>query len=186
MDIITARLHIRDLIEEDAAPMHQLRTEPQVYHFARQFGPETPERTHRWIDHTMVYNQRPGRDSHNCAIVLQATNQVIGWIGWGFEEKDQQQTGDVGIGYAILPQFWSQGFTTEALQGTLDFIFTTTATENAIAYCDIANIASARVMEKAGMRFLTNFFEPDDSSPDKVEFRRYIVNRVDWEKRAQS
>jgi len=167
MEITTARLHIRDLIEEDTGPMHQLRTDPRVYRF-NHFGPETAERTYRWIVNTMVYNQRPGRDSHNCAIVLHATSQVIGWIGWGFDEEDQQQAGDVGIGYAILPQFWSQGFTTEALRGTLGFIFTTTATENAVAYCNVANVASARVMEKTGMHFITRFFEPDESSPDKV------------------
>jgi|GEM_PF-1669123 len=116
MEITTARLHIRDLIEEDTGPMHQLRTDPRVYRF-NHFGPETAERTYRWIVNTMVYNQRPGRDSHNCAIVLHATSQVIGWIGWGFDEEDQQQAGDVGIGYAILPPVLVSGLHNGSITG---------------------------------------------------------------------
>ncbi len=34
MEIRTARLYIRDLIEADWPPMHQLRTDPRVYRFS--------------------------------------------------------------------------------------------------------------------------------------------------------
>ena len=92
MDISTARLHIRDLIEDDSGPMHQLRTDPRVYRF-NHFGPETVEESHRWVVATMFHNQRPGRDSHNCAISLRDTGQVIGWIGFGFSNEDQSPGG---------------------------------------------------------------------------------------------
>jgi RimJ/RimL family protein N-acetyltransferase len=104
MDITTDRLYIRDLIHEDAEAMHPLRTDPRVYRF-NHFGPETPEETHQWVVETMAYNQRPDRDSHNCAIVLVATGQVIGWIGFGTSEREHAPVGEVGFGYAILPEF---------------------------------------------------------------------------------
>jgi ribosomal-protein-alanine N-acetyltransferase len=86
------------------------------------------------------------------------------------------------MGYAILPEFWSQGFTTEALQGTLDFIFSETAADNAVAHCNVGNVASARVMEKAGMLFLSRYSNPDESPPEKAESLKYIMRRADWEK----
>lgn len=185
MDIFTQRLHIRDLVEEDAEPLHRLRTDPRVYHY-NHFGPETLAETYRWVVDTMCYNQRPGRDSHNCAIILRATDQVIGWIGFGFSDPEQRPIGDVGIGYALRPEYWGQGIVTEALQATLDFIFRETAAENAGAHCNVGNIASARVMEKAGMRFLTRFANPDETSPDKAESFRYTLSRAEWEKRRSS
>jgi RimJ/RimL family protein N-acetyltransferase len=181
LDIRTARLHIRDLIEDDTEPLHRLRTDPRVYRF-NHFGPETMQETQRWLVNTKFYNERAGRDSHNCAIVLRATGQVIGWIGFGFSNQEQKPIGDVGMGYAILPEFWSQGFTTEALQGTLDFIFSETAADNAVAHCNVGNVASARVMEKAGMLFLSRYSNPDESPPEKAESLKYIMRRADWEK----
>jgi RimJ/RimL family protein N-acetyltransferase len=185
MDIKTPRLHIRDFIEDDTEPLHRLRTDPRVYRF-NHFGPESAEETHRWVISTMRYNQRPGRDSHNCTIISRFTCQVIGWIGFGFSNEDETPVGDVGIGYAILPEFWNQGFTSEALRATLDFIFAETAAENAISHCNVGNGASARVMEKAGMHFSRRFHNPDEILPEKMESLEYIMRRADWEEIKQN
>jgi RimJ/RimL family protein N-acetyltransferase len=181
MDIITARLHIRDLIVDDAKTMNRLRTDPAVYRF-NHFGPETLEETYRWIVATKFYNERPGRDSHNCAIVLRTNGEVIGWIGFGFSHPEEKPIGDVGIGYAIRPEFWNQGFTTEVLRAALDFIFRETAAENAKAQCNVGNVASARVMEKAGMQRIARYANPDETSPDKAESYLYLLSREMWEK----
>lgn len=184
MDITTDRLHIRDLIKDDAEAMHQLRTDPRVYHF-NHFGPETPQETYQWVVETMAYNRRPDRNSHNCAIVLAATGQVIGWIGFGTSERERAPIGEVGFGYALMPEFWNQGFTTEALRATLDFIFSATAAESAADHCNIGNIASARVMQKAGMRFVERFLNPGETLQEKAESYLYRMSRADWEKNRQ-
>lgn len=181
MDITTARLHIRDLIEGDAEAMHQLRTDPAVYRY-NHFGPETLEETRQWIANTKYYNERPERNSHNCAIVLRSNDTVIGWIGFGFRHPEGKPVGDVGIGYAIRPEFWNQGFTTETLKATLDFIFRETPAQNAKAHCIVENVGSARVMEKAGMHYLGRFADSDDDSADAPEIDRYILSREMWEK----
>lgn len=181
MDIITARLHIRDLIEEDAEPLNRLRCDQAVTRYISSFGAETLEETQRWIIATKFYNERPERDSHNCSILLRVTGEVIGWIGFGFSDPEQKPVGSVGIGYAIRPQFWGQGYTTEALQATLDFIFRETAAESARAYCIVDNVASARVMQKAGMRYVGRFANPDEPAANS-EIDRYALSREMWEK----
>jgi [ribosomal protein S5]-alanine N-acetyltransferase len=181
MEIITARLHIRDLIETDAEPLHRLRTDPLVYRF-NHFGPETMQQTQTWVVRTMAYNQRQRRDSHNCAIVLHASGRVIGWIGFGFSHPEEKPIGDVGIGYAILPKDWSQGYATEALRATLDYIFCNTAAENALAHCNVGNHISARVMEKAGMTFIARRPNPHETAPEKAESFHYQLSRTDWKK----
>jgi ribosomal-protein-alanine N-acetyltransferase len=181
MDITTARLHIRDLMEEDAESLHRLRTDPLVYRY-NHFGPETLAETRQWIIQTKVHNERPERDSHNCSILLWSTGEVIGWIGFGFSHPEAKPIGDVGIGYAIRPEFWNQGFTSEALVATLDYIFAETKAENAEAHCFVANLGSSRVMEKAGMRFVARHIEPGESSPDKEETFHYLLSREEWKK----
>src|SRR4051812_17295095 len=106
MDIKTTRLHIRDLIEADWPALHALRTDPVVYRF-NHFGPETVDATQRWIKATMYYNQQPSRDSHNCSMILRATGQVIGWIGFGSSSLREASYSDVDFGYALLPAFWN-------------------------------------------------------------------------------
>ena len=181
MDIVTARLYVRDVIEDDSVPMHRLRTDPQVYYFNGHFGPETENETHKWLIATMFHNQRSDRDSHNCAIVLRSTNQVIGWIGFGFSNEDRKPIGDVGIGYALMPEFWNRGLMSEALSATLNYIFTETMANNALAYCNVDNIGSARVMQKAGMRFVERFPNPNEVAPKKPESFRYRMSRIEWE-----
>lgn len=180
MDILTTRLHIRDLIEDDSAPMHRLRTDSRVATFT-DFGPETEEETYTWLKATMFHNQEANRTSHNSAIVLRSTGQVIGWIGFGFSNEDPTPVGDVGIGYALMPEFWNQGFMSEALRGILDYIFTETAADNAVAWCNVDNIGSARVMEKAGMNFVERFADPDWDAPRKPESYRYRMSRIVWQ-----
>lgn len=169
-------------MEEDAAELNRLRTDPAVYRY-NHFGPETLEQTREWIVRTQYWNTRPGRDSHNCTILLRNTGEVIGWIGFGFSHPEHKPIGDVGIGYAIRPEFWNQGYTSEALMATLDFIFQETEAENAKAYHNPGNPASGRVMEKAGMRFVERRINPDESSPDKAETTHYLLSREEWENR---
>jgi ribosomal-protein-alanine N-acetyltransferase len=79
----------------------------------------------------------------------------------------------VGFGYVIAEEFWNQGITSEALTRLLDWSLDQDVVYRAQAFCDVENLASARVMEKAGMTLegtLRRFFlhpnvsdEPRDS-----------------------
>ena len=180
MEIRTVRLYIRDLIEADWQPMHQLRTNPRVYRF-NHFGPETEAESRAWVVATMVHNNRQPRLSHNCAILIQATGQVIGWIGFGKPSAGKEIYGEISFGYALRPEFWGQGYMSEALQGMLAFIFTTEEASTVYADCNVGNIGSARVMEKAGMRRVARYHNPDELSPDRTESYRYQIARGAWE-----
>lgn len=180
MEIRTARLYIRDLIEADWLPMHHLRTDPRVYRF-NHFGPETESESRAWVVATMAHNNRRPRLSHNCAILIQATGQVIGWIGFGKPSAGKEIYGEISFGYALMPEFWGQGYMSEALQGMLAFIFTTEEASTVYADCNVGNIGSARVMEKAGMRRVARYQNLDELSPERAESYRYQIERGAWE-----
>ncbi|MBD2095311.1 GNAT family N-acetyltransferase [Trichocoleus sp. FACHB-591] len=55
------------------------------------------------------------------------------------------------VGYVLARQFWGQGYVTEALRAVLKAGLALPQLYRIEAQCDVENIASARVMEKAGM-----------------------------------
>lgn len=179
MDVTSARLYIRDLAAADWPALHALRTDPAVYRY-NHFGPETEEETRTWIRETMVHNNLMPRLSHNCSIILKATGQVIGWIGFGLPSAGKAAYSDLSFGYALLPAFWYQGHMTEALQLLLTFAFTTTDVNSIADTCDARNIGSARVMEKAGLRLVEHFIDQDDQTGEPVAFYRYRILRSEW------
>jgi len=69
----------------------------------------------------------------------------------------------------------------EALHGMLTFIFTTEEASTVYAECNVGNIGSARVMEKAGMRRVARYQNPDELSPERAESYRYQLERSAWE-----
>ena len=57
----------------------------------------------------------------------------------------------VESGYVLARSFWGHGIMTEALTCLVDWSLAQSSIWRAAAYCDVENVGSARVMEKAGM-----------------------------------
>ncbi|MFE8703047.1 GNAT family N-acetyltransferase [Cytobacillus sp. FJAT-54145] len=80
-------------------------------------------------------------------VILKDTNEVIGDIGF----KGKPLDGQVEIGYGIIPTAQNKGYATEAVQGLIDWAFSSGKVEKIIAECLIDNAASIKVLEKVGM-----------------------------------
>jgi RimJ/RimL family protein N-acetyltransferase len=59
----------------------------------------------------------------------------------------------VSVGYVVAREYWNMGYATEALEAVTRAAMADPALFRVWALCDVDNLASARVMEKAGMRF---------------------------------
>jgi RimJ/RimL family protein N-acetyltransferase len=60
---------------------------------------------------------------------------------------------DVDLGYALLPEYWGQGYALEAAQATLRHAVDRFRLARVIAIVSQGNAASIRVLEKLGMKF---------------------------------
>ena len=58
----------------------------------------------------------------------------------------------VDFGYAIAKPYWGNGYTTEAAKVIIQWALEQECIYRVWAICDVENLASARVMEKAGMQ----------------------------------
>ena len=85
----------------------------------------------------------------NLAITLADTGELIGIAGVRQRQPDQPR-GD--IGYELAPWHWGRGYATEAARAMLAFGFETLRLHKVYARCAAGNAASARVLERLGMR----------------------------------
>ncbi|MGH2870761.1 MAG: GNAT family N-acetyltransferase [Solirubrobacteraceae bacterium] len=79
----------------------------------------------------------------------------------GLQYTEATGTWEVEIGWAVLPARWGQGFATELAQTSIQAAFESLGLEDVIAYTQPENLASRRVMDKAGLRYEGDFTHED-------------------------
>lgn len=80
--------------------------------------------------------------------VIQAKTEMVGTIGaYDYEP----QTNSIEIGYSIFRNAWGQGYATEALSEVIRYLFEEKSIDKICAWCHRGNIASQKVLEKAGL-----------------------------------
>jgi ribosomal-protein-alanine N-acetyltransferase len=83
-------------------------------------------------------------------MVAKESNQVVGTISINVLDL----TNHCGqLGYEVAREQWGKGIATEAVRAVLSYGFGTMGLNRIAAYCWDGNVASQRVMEKAGMRY---------------------------------
>jgi ribosomal-protein-alanine N-acetyltransferase len=97
----------------------------------------------------MALAREQPRRWYDMGIVLQSTGQLIGGIALDVFDREQ---GEAAFSYLLNRAWWGQGYATEALAEMLRFGFVQLGLQRIADSCDSENVASARVMEKCGMR----------------------------------
>ena len=144
--IETARLIIRTVTTAD------------VEDIARSWkldeGPISRAEAKRQV-HWMLANyaqNAPGKLRHVClAIILKDTGEFIGWCG--LDHLDTTKP-DPALFYLLKANYWGQGLATEATRALLHYAFGPMNLPSVHGGAAPENIASKRVMEKIGMKYL--------------------------------
>ncbi|MDD2494787.1 MAG: GNAT family N-acetyltransferase [Tissierellia bacterium] len=108
---------------------------------------ETKEYLMEWIKNYDKLNY------YNWAITNKETKEVIGSIS---VSNIKNRSRYCEIGYTIASKYWNNGIATEVLIRVLDYLVKEVGFQKIHAIYDVRNIASGRVMEKAGMVYLKN------------------------------
>ncbi|MHB8883953.1 MAG: GNAT family N-acetyltransferase [Methylovirgula sp.] len=92
------------------------------------------------------------------------------------------ETGEAEIGYAVAPQAWGNGFATEAVKALVDAIFNLSAAPRIRANSRIGNLASQRVLEKAGFRHIDTGLDLLPARGGLHSCDRFCLERTDWQR----
>ncbi|MDZ4719042.1 MAG: GNAT family N-acetyltransferase [Roseiflexaceae bacterium] len=167
MQLETTRLLIRDFIETDLDAVYAYGSDPEVVRYM-VFPPSTLDGTREHIARCMALANEQPRRSYDMGIVLRSTGTIIGGITLGMLEHADNEA---AFSYLLNRAWWGQGYATEALAEMLRFGFVQRGLQRIADSCDSENIASARVMEKCGMRLER---EEDDE-------RCYVMTASDYQ-----
>ncbi len=168
----TERLYLRHFLLSDWDALNEFLADPEVIRFMH-FNSWTEEKRHKWLTWCVQNSEQPNPDAYNWAITLKRSGQLIGWLGIG-TASHPTVAGERDFGYALNRQFWGAGYMPEALRAVLRFEFDILKTPRVYAECSLENVASARVMEKVGMRH-EGIFRDADFEGNVEERHRYAI-----------
>lgn len=78
-------------------------------------------------------------------LVKKEDNRLIGMFDLLLERNM------ANFGYVLMKSEWNKGYMTESLKKVIEYAFTLDSIYRVCGLCDVENIASAKVMEKAGL-----------------------------------
>jgi ribosomal-protein-alanine N-acetyltransferase len=146
--LLTERLLLRDFVEADWRAVHLYGSDPDVVRFM-PWGPNSEEDTKAFVARALSAQADSPRTKHELAVVLREEGRLIGGCGIRVSGPADRRA---DMGYCLHSGFWGKGYATEVAEALLAFGFDRLALHRIIATCDVGNAASARVLEKVGMR----------------------------------
>lgn len=152
LPIETPRLVIREFVARDLEAVHAYSSLPEVTRFLA-WGPNTLAESKQAVRAFLNDQTELLRTNFDLAIWLKGTRRtaprLVGAVGLKITDRENR-TGD--IGYVLHPDYWGQGLVLEAAHALMGAGFSELELQRITASCDQRNKASARVMEKLGMR----------------------------------
>ena len=151
---VTPRLLAEAVAHSDFDDYRRLLSDPQVAKTLSVNGKPLPDETVRdflkqhvdhWQQHGFglwVFRQK-------------SDGRFVGRGGIKYFEIDQGTV--VGLAYAVMPEFWNQGFATEMARPSLETGFGPLGFSEIYGWTLPVNLASQRIMEKLGFRYERDF-----------------------------
>ena len=193
----TTRLILRQFTENDADNLFELDSDIDVIRFANLgvIKGGQPINT----DYETIVNQTLPRFIHyyqkyECygfwAAIEKLSNEFIGWFHFrpALDSQFNLNSGlynadEIELGYRLKKSAWGKGYATEGSRALILKGFFELGTQKVVSSALAANIASIRVMEKAGMKFERKFIHPEiepevvkySLSKDEFKVEEYIL-----------
>lgn len=148
MQLTTPRLLLRELRLEDWADAQVLDADPLVVRY--QSNDVLDEAgTKAYLSRSIVAAQENPRRSFDFAITEPGVDRFLGRVGLRIERPEHREA---QVWFTLRRDRWGQGLASEALKSLLEFGFSELRLHRAYGDCDPRNLASAKLMERMGMK----------------------------------
>lgn len=169
----TPRLLLREVDESDADGFFEMDSDPEVARYVGNVPVESREKCLEII--RFVQDQYLAFGMGRWSVLLRETGEFLGWCG----PKRMVDSGINGradfveVGYRFMRRHWGKGYATEAARATLAYGFDVMELPEIVAYADVRNEASVRVLTKIGLN-RGNDFEWEGKTHAWFEKKRNI------------
>jgi RimJ/RimL family protein N-acetyltransferase len=140
------RLRLREFRAADVDALHRLNSDPRVMRYIGDGSIDTRETTERAVRRAMNYYRNfPGLG------VWPAEDRESGaFVGW-FCLKYVPETVEIEVGYRLAPEAWGRGYASEGARAVVRYGFDALGLDRIIGLTHPDNVASQRVLQKAGL-----------------------------------
>ena len=179
--IETARLNLRPFEERDIDDLFEYHAQPEVARFL-YWNARSRSETEKVLKKRMLTTTLSQEDKSLVLAVEQIKlNKVIGDISLVLRSEEHQQ-GE--IGFVFHPEYHGQGYATEASKMMLSVGFDEFGLHRIFGRCDARNEASAKLMERLGMRREAHFVHNEIFKGEWGDELVYAILEDEWNKRA--
>lgn len=150
MRLETRRLILRDYEESDKTAYFKLKSDSKTMYYLQDIQLFSQEESDTEFANILEDQKSTDRKFFFLHIELKNSHEQIGSVGYTVNANTP--VGKlVGAGYFIFPQFWNQGYVTEAFQKVIEFAFLENNVYRISTGCLSENVGSERVMQKCGL-----------------------------------
>ncbi|MGO8946408.1 MAG: GNAT family N-acetyltransferase [Ktedonobacterales bacterium] len=192
----TGRLLLRPLTPDDVENLFELDSDPEVMHYLTGGAPSAREAIQNRILPGFLNSSERFPGFGVWAAIDKASGKFLGWFA--FRPHSGADPSNVSLGYRLRRAAWGHGYATEVARALIRKGFSELGVQRVYATTYEHNLASRRVMEKAGLALVRRFrlspadleieesfdgaAQADDEAweGDEVE---YALLKSDWEER---
>jgi RimJ/RimL family protein N-acetyltransferase len=163
LPIVSGRIHLRLLRQNDARAMFAYRNDPQVVRF-QGWQPAEVDAIEAFIAEQKQASMDVEGTWFQLAIALIGQDQLIGDLGMHFLADSPRQ---VELGITLNPVFQGQGYASEAMKAAMGLLFGKLDKHRVVASMDPRNQACINMVEGLQMR-------------KEAHFRRNYAGNSEW------
>ncbi|MEM6469035.1 MAG: GNAT family N-acetyltransferase [Planctomycetota bacterium] len=148
------RLSVRKLRDTDFDAFHEMQSDDEVMRFTYGKGFDEVENRRQLEDCISRYS-KPENDFWVWAVVCKSDQQFLGTCA--IVPNDSRPE----IGYRLLRKFFGHGYGQEICDRLIDYGISELQLSEIIAYVDVRNIASAKILDRSRLPFVKQFINDD-------------------------
>lgn len=165
---VAEELRLRPLTFDDWPAVHDWARLPEACRY-QAWGPNTPEQTRDFV-------RTAAQPSTTRFVFVFLDGETV--VGMG--ELNLRGSHQAEISYGIHPGRWGRGLATTAARLLVDLAFGEHGRHRVFATCDPRNVASARVLQKLGLRYEGRMRETELIRDGWRDSDLYAVLRHEW------
>lgn len=151
----TTRLILRQFTMDDVDNLVELDSDPEVMRFLSGGAPTPREIVQNNILPAYLRSYKLTPSFGVWAALEKQSQSFLGWFS--FRPRDAANVANVELGYRLRRAIWGQGYATEGARALIRKGFTELGVQCVIATTYQDNLASRRVMEKAGLTLVRTY-----------------------------
>jgi RimJ/RimL family protein N-acetyltransferase len=172
----TERLTLRPFEERDLEAFAEMHGAPETAQWLYN-DPRTPAEAQAHLERKRQSSLEREDDWLSCAVVERESGTLVGDLSFHWVSAEHR-TGE--IGFIVAPAQKGKGFAGEAARALVDWAFRDAGFHRVIGRVEPRNTASARVLEKLGMRREALFVENEWIKGEWQSEAVYAILEREW------